>query len=368
MSTSRASLTEPSTLLPSEVISPLILKDTILSEQDRVSSGPRHVDNVRLDSSIADNRNIPLPPDLQHSEGFFGEIYRSTGVASIKSQTLEAYPALVSYALNRAFIHAQAGFQRGADPQELFEKLVLQTRWDRWYALQEGVTSSEQLKDFLREQDMGPWVPIIDQLELETALGLTTAPANKRLSSIYWASMNTYRLSQDDKLQHNQLSSFSSDEINPTKPASSSQPQNLISERLGLSHDAFLFHLSSLLGRLQAQSLLPSQLALPLRQLAFSGGHLLVIIDMVYADGIVSADALEKCRAAMYYRLRDLMSTARNIINQSGNEWEEVITPQDNRRLSDVAVSCVKVTGECVAKTRWVIERIGDFEFELHSG
>ncbi|KIH86466.1 Ras guanine-nucleotide exchange protein cdc25p [Sporothrix brasiliensis 5110] len=44
---------------------------------------------------------------------------------------------------------------------------------------------------------------------------------------------------------------------------------------------------------------------------------------------------------------------------------EDVIMPQDNGRLLSAATDCVKATGECVAKTKWVIERIGDFEYEF---
>ncbi len=38
---------------------------------------------------------------------------------------------------------------------------------------------------------------------------------------------------------------------------------------------------------------------------------------------------------------------------------------QDNSRLLYTAADCVKATGECVAKTKWVIEKIGDFEYEF---
>ena len=37
---------------------------------------------------------------------------------------------------------------------------------------------------------------------------------------------------------------------------------------------------------------------------------------------------------------------------------------EQNSKLLMAATGCVKAAGECVAKTKFVIERIGDFEFE----
>lgn len=47
---------------------------------------------------------------------------------------------------------------------------------------------------------------------------------------------------------------------------------------------------------------------------------------------------------------------------------EDVIVFQDNGWLLGVVMGCVKVIGECVVKIKWVIERIGDFEFEFDNG
>ncbi|KAH8900898.1 ras GEF [Thozetella sp. PMI_491] len=195
----------------------------------------------------------------------------------------------------------------------------------------------------------------------------TTAPANKRLSSVYSASANAHRLSQGNPLQVNRLSSTISHRMSLAGPSPLSRPHNLVSERLSSSHDTFLSHLGSFIGRLQVQSQSRPQLAVAVKQSASSGGRLLVVVDVVCAHSTISTDALNQYRAAMYDRLRELVITARDIITQSGSELEEVIVPQDNSRLLDAATGCVRATGECVAKTKWVIEKIGDFEFELEN-
>lgn len=80
------------------------------------------------------------------------------------THTLEGYPALASYALNRVFVHAKAGQAFGADPKEFLEKLVLQDRWSRWRVLQEVVPDYTTWQGFLPSQGLGPWVAVADDL------------------------------------------------------------------------------------------------------------------------------------------------------------------------------------------------------------
>ncbi|EON95677.1 hypothetical protein UCRPA7_8788 [Phaeoacremonium minimum UCRPA7] len=97
-------------------------------------------------------------------------------------------------------------------------------------------------------------------------------------------------------------------------------------------------------------------------------GELLVVVDVVCAHSPLTKELLEQPRAAMYDRIVDLVHAARDILLNTGPDVADVIMPQDNSRLLYAATGCVKATGECVAKTKWVIERIGDFEFEFDNG
>jgi hypothetical protein len=67
----------------------------------------------------------------------------------------------------------------------------------------------------------------------------------------------------------------------------------------------------------------------------------------------------------MYDCLRDLVHAARDILHNPAPEVEDVIMPQENARLLESATACVIATGDCFHKTKSVIERIGDFEFEF---
>jgi hypothetical protein len=149
---------------------------------------------------------------------------------------------------------------------------------------------------------------------------------------------------------------------------SPAQRQNLVSEKLNVSHDTFLSHLGSFIGRLHLQSQSSTDLITAVRQSVTAGRDLLRVVEMVCDHDNQSADALEACRNSMYEKINKLVGAARDIITSSVIDDEDVVMPKQNGRLLMAATGCVKAAGECVAKTKFVIERIGDFEFEPHSG
>lgn len=142
------------------------------------------------------------------------------------------------------------------------------------------------------------------------------------------------------------------------------QRQNLVSEKLNASHDLFLSHLASFIGRLQLQSQSSAELIWSVRQSVTAGREMLLVVEVICAHDLQSAEALDPARNTMYHRINKLVNAARDIITASGMEEEDVVMPQQNGRLSMAATDCVKAAGECVSKTKSVIERIGDFEFE----
>ena len=174
---------------------------------------------------------------------------------------------------------------------------------------------------------------------------------------------NSPKVSQAQSLQVNRLSNTLSHRVSLAGPSPVSTSQKLVSERLGLSHDAFLSYLGSFIGRLHLQSQSRPDLALAVKLSAISGGELLAVIDAVCSQAHLVNESLTCARAAVYERISELVSAAREILVSEGSEVD-IIMPQDNGRLLIAATSCVKAAGDCVQKTKWVIERIGDFEFE----
>ncbi|KAJ5051480.1 uncharacterized protein L3040_001256 [Drepanopeziza brunnea f. sp. 'multigermtubi'] len=146
------------------------------------------------------------------------------------------------------------------------------------------------------------------------------------------------------------------------------QRQNLVSERLNSRHDIFLSYLGSFIGRLHLQSQSSADLIATVRQSVTAGRELLLVVESICVHDKLSAETLNAAREAMYDRINKLVGAAREIITSSGLEDEDVVMPQDNGRLLMAATGCVKAAGECVAKTKYVIERIGDFEFDPELG
>lgn len=165
----------------------------------------------------------------------------------------------------------------------------------------------------------------------------------------------------------NRISSSISHRVSLAGHSPLSRPQHLVSERLNKSHDAFLSHLGSFIGRLHLQSQSRPELAFAIKLSATSGGELMMVIDVVCGHNNMSSDVLPRLRDMLFLRIQDLVSTAAQIIHHAAAQEEDVIMPRDNGVLLMAATGCVKAAGECVAKTRGVIERVGDFEYECEA-
>lgn len=146
------------------------------------------------------------------------------------------------------------------------------------------------------------------------------------------------------------------------------QRQNLVSERLNCGHDTFLSYLGSFIGRLHLQSQSSLDLLSSVRQSVTAGQGLLIVVEAVCAHDSQSADLLNNARNAMYDKISKLALAARDIVSSSGVDEDDVVMAQQNGGLLMAATGCVKAAGEVVAKTKFVIERIGDFEFEQVEG
>jgi type IV secretory pathway VirB10-like protein len=67
----------------------------------------------------------------------------------------------------------------------------------------------------------------------------------------------------------------------------------------------------------------------------------------------------------MYSRLTDLVQATKDMFATLDTDLDEaVFSPSSGKQLVAAATSCVRSSGDCVAKARLVIEKIGDFEFE----
>ncbi|KAI0539219.1 ras guanine nucleotide exchange factor domain-containing protein [Xylaria digitata] len=206
-----------------------------------------------------------------------------------------------------------------------------------------------------------------DEMQTESSAEATQASVStpQRLSCIQSPTNAAgNRMSQRNLQSSNRLSASITHRVSFAGHSPSTQPHNLISEQLNTCHDAFLSHLSSLIGRLRLQSLSRSEFALAIRLSTTSGGALWAVVKVVCDCNALVPESLEIAHKAMYKHIFDLVSSAQDIIKSCDIEAEHIVIPQDDA-LQHAAIHCVKTAGECVQRTKWVLEKIGDFEFEV---
>jgi hypothetical protein len=138
----------------------------------------------------------------------------------------------------------------------------------------------------------------------------------------------------------------------------------LTSERLNAAHDSFLGFIGSFIG-LHLHSRSSEELAQITRQSVAACRQLLIVVEEVWERDSRRSKQLEDVRDTMYARLSELVQATKDLFTASDNDIsEEVFAPESGKQLVAAATSCVRSAGDCVAKARLVIERIGDFEFE----
>lgn len=139
---------------------------------------------------------------------------------------------------------------------------------------------------------------------------------------------------------------------------------NLASHRLSATHDTFLGFLASFVG-LHLQSRSSSELLQTTQQSVTSCRDMLRVVEEIWERDSRRSDLLELARDGMYNKITDLVGAARDVFRpiRSGEE-DEVLLPSEGQPLVEAATACVRGAGDCVAESRFVIQRIGDFEFE----
>ncbi|KAL8670158.1 MAG: hypothetical protein Q9168_005291 [Polycauliona sp. 1 TL-2023] len=138
----------------------------------------------------------------------------------------------------------------------------------------------------------------------------------------------------------------------------------LASFQLSESHDTFLGFLGSFIG-LQLQSRSSSELLFTTQQSVASCQKMLRIVEEVFERDQQRSELLRDARDDMYHRIYDLVEATRDVFRLSrSGEQDDILLPTEGKVLMDSATACVRAAGDCVAESRYVLERLGDFVFE----
>lgn len=148
-----------------------------------------------------------------------------------------------------------------------------------------------------------------------------------------------------------------------TKKSPGARRGNLASERINTAQDVFVGFIASFIG-LHMQSRSSEELAHITQQSVVACRQLLAVVEEVWERDSRRSQQLQETRDTMYARLTELVQATKDMFSGVDGDEEEVVRPGSEMQLVDAATSCVRSAGECVAKARFVIERIGDFELE----
>ncbi|KAJ5579060.1 hypothetical protein N7450_007927 [Penicillium hetheringtonii] len=153
--------------------------------------------------------------------------------------------------------------------------------------------------------------------------------------------------------------------ISYSGPSSAVRAENLASDRLGVTYDAFLGVLGSFIG-LHMQSRSSTELVTTTKQAVSSCRALLNIVEAVCEHDTQRTALLEEAREAMCEKLSELVHAARDVFRPANGQEDDdlVFMPDEGKRLVDAATDCVRAAGNCLAKARLVLEQNGDIELD----
>lgn len=147
-------------------------------------------------------------------------------------------------------------------------------------------------------------------------------------------------------------------------PSAAVLAQNLASERLGTTYDAFLGVLGSFIG-LHMQSRSSTELVVTTQQAVQSCRALLNVVEAVCEHDSQRTVTLEQARESMCEKLSELVHAAREVFRPASDQEDDLVfMPDQGKRLVDAATDCVRAAGTCLAKARLVLEQTGDIELQ----
>ena len=139
---------------------------------------------------------------------------------------------------------------------------------------------------------------------------------------------------------------------------------NVASEKLSALQNNFLTTLGYFIG-LHIQSRSSSEILLTTKASVISCRDMLELVGEVWERDWRRSKALQEARDNLYKSIADLAEAARAIFKplRSGED-DEIVMSSEGKPLIEAATSCVRAAGECVDESRFIIERIGDYDCE----
>ena len=138
----------------------------------------------------------------------------------------------------------------------------------------------------------------------------------------------------------------------------------LASEQLAKAHDICISHIGAFIGH-HLHSRPCSELVATTEKLVKACRTLLAIVDEVCSHHTDGSMSVQQARQDFEQKLENLSTSAKDVFKFSDSpEDDMVMLPEQSTHLISVGTGLIRNTGECVVKTRRLIETIGDFELK----
>ena len=136
----------------------------------------------------------------------------------------------------------------------------------------------------------------------------------------------------------------------------------LASKQLGRAHDACISHIGAFIG-LHLHSRPSSELVANSERLVNACKDMLAIVDQISTYNSQQSASVKYARMNFQLRLDELTMSTKDFFKFSDEQDDDVVMlPEQTNHLVNVGTSLIRTVGECVVKTRKVVEHVGDFE------
>jgi len=152
-----------------------------MEDHERVGSPSSSggIDTLQWIAGVAKEADMNILGGSPPLSSYSSAASRSVDSLSVKSQMLEAYPALLSYAVNEFFNHARLAQNSGANLTPIFTRLHEDRTWNRWLALSEDEFADPDFDRYLSKEEFIRY----DGEKQEDKAGTNYARFSRRLRS-----------------------------------------------------------------------------------------------------------------------------------------------------------------------------------------
>ncbi|KXT11764.1 hypothetical protein AC579_1644 [Pseudocercospora musae] len=142
-------------------------------------------------------------------------------------------------------------------------------------------------------------------------------------------------------------------------------PGSLASEQLANAHDVCISYIGAFIGH-QLHARDASELVATTERLVKACRSMLAIIDEVYShDPQASLSVVQQAKNDFEVKIEELAQSTKGVFRFSENPEDDIIMlPGQTDQLINIGTGMISNIGQCVVKTRQLIEQIGDFELK----